>query len=81
MARKKKTRLDELQEECAEKGCFVRTWSPGDGVTRYQFFDIEEADPQRQTYYGPKNGIYTALGLKEAYSFLAGRNVARKHRY
>lgn len=71
MARKK-TRLAELREEAAERGMTVETWSPGDGVTRYRFFDIKpgsEADKE-QTYYGPKDGVYTALGLKEAYAFL-----------
>ena len=34
--RTKKTRLEELEEASAEAGVFVRTYSPGDGKTRYR---------------------------------------------
>lgn len=44
-------------------GWSVETWSPGDGVTRYRFFKNAPAD---QTYFGPRDGVYTALGAKEA---------------
>ena len=55
-------------------GLIVRTWSPGDGVTRYRFFSKPEADGQ--SYFGPANGVYTALGLKEAWAFVAGAKVS-----
>lgn len=79
--RAKKTRLQELKEEALEKGLYVATWAPGDGVTRYRFFENSG-----NTYFGPENGIYTALGLKEAYTFLAGsraasRDVRKVHEY
>ena len=68
-------RLKELQQEAGESGYSVRTWSPGDGVTRYRFFSHKELArlkiPQgRQTYSGPANGECTALGLKSAWKFL-----------
>lgn len=61
-----KTRLEELEELAKERGLYVRTWSPGDGQTRYRFFK------EPSGYFGPHDGIYTALGLKEARTFLAG---------
>jgi hypothetical protein len=65
----KKTRLEELQDYAKEVGVTVRTWSPGDGVTRYRFFD--KPGPG-QTYFGPASGMYTALGLKDAWNYLYG---------
>jgi hypothetical protein len=69
MAKKKPTRLQELKDYAKGAGLTVETWSPGDGATRYRFFD--EAGPN-QTYFGPKSGIYTALGLKDAWNYLYG---------
>jgi hypothetical protein len=66
MARaKRKTQLDELRE-ALPRGYSISTWSPGDGVTRYRFFD----DGTR-SYFGG-NGIYTALGFKQAAIFALG---------
>lgn len=42
-----------------------RPHSPGDGVTRYRFFTNPKND-----YFGPENGIHTALGLKAAWLFV-----------
>lgn len=64
---KKKTRLAELQEAALKRGLHVSTYSPGDGVTRYRFFD-----KPGNSYFGPDNGIYTALGLKEAWAYVYG---------
>lgn len=46
---------------------YIRTYSLGDGVTRYRFF----TEPHN-SYFGPQNGIYTALGYAEANTFLTG---------
>lgn len=67
MAKKKPTRLQELQDYARSAGLHVATWSPGDGTTRYRFFD-----KPGNTYFGPANGIYTALGLKDAWNYLYG---------
>jgi len=64
---KKKTRLEELEEYAQSVGLKVATWSPGDGTTRYRFFD--KPGPH-QTYFGPASGMHTALGLKHAWDFL-----------
>lgn len=71
---KKKTRLEELEEYAKDAGLKVATWSPGDGQTRYRFFD--KPGPN-QTYFGPASGIYTALGLKEAWNFLYGYGAGK----
>lgn len=62
-------RRDELVADAERAGLCVRTYSPGDGVTRYRFF---EGNDPKQSYFGPADGIYTALGLKEAETFVAG---------
>lgn len=74
MARKK-TQRQLLKEEAADRGLLVRTWSPGDGITRYRFFDKRDlkrhkVSEREQTYSGPDNGVCTALGLKSAFKFL-----------
>lgn len=43
------------------------THSPGDGVTRYRFFETDETPDYHQGNY-----IYTALGIKEADLWLSG---------
>ena len=58
------TRTDTLKARAASCGLLLCTYSPGDGVTRYA--------PEGQCYFGPDNGIYTALGYKEADTWLSG---------
>ena len=65
---KKMSRLEEL-EAMLPKGYCVRTYSPGDGQTRYRFFDNCN---HKQDYFGPKSGIFTALGYKDAWAFASG---------
>ena len=70
MARRRKRQLngpryDALKEAARERGYYVSTHSPGDGVTRYKFFDRPG-----NHYFGPDSGVCTALGLKKAYKFL-----------
>jgi len=59
------SRLTDLREELPD-GFGVDDYSPGDGVTRYRFFDREPFG------YFAGRGIYTALGIKEAQTFTAG---------
>ncbi len=78
MARKRKpTRFDELQVEAADRGFLVRRHSPGDGRTRYKFFEkayvrrkYGAKGMQRQTYFGPASSACTVIGLKNAYHYL-----------
>jgi hypothetical protein len=53
-------------------GLYCRKYRPGDGVTRYRFFTSPSND-----YFGPENGIYTALGWKEAEIFATGFILAK----
>lgn len=46
-------------------GLHIGTWAPGDGVTRYRFFT-------KPSDYFSDDGIYTALGLNEAWCFVRG---------
>lgn len=47
---------------------YVKTWSPGDAAgTRYRFFTSYSAD-----YENWSAALYTALGLKEANTWLNG---------
>lgn len=71
-----KTRLDKLRAELPP-GYAIYTYSPGDGVTRYRFF---ENAPPGQDYFGPNNGIYTALGYAEAETFASGLATQRDPR-
>lgn len=69
------SRKDVLSEDARKSGYYVATYSPGDGKTRYRFFDLAEmarkgVSPQEQTYFGPLNGVHTALGLAAAKKFL-----------
>ena len=55
-----------LETRARQVGVNVDTYSPGDGVTRYRFFINGEKD------YFEAGGVYTALGFKEAETWLAG---------
>ncbi len=68
------TKRAELQEYCEVGGFHVATYSPGDGVTRYRFFTKDGND-----YFGPDEGDWTALGLKEAWAYARGRRQGWIH--
>jgi len=64
------TRLEKLREACQKVALWVATWSPGDGITRYRFFD-----KPGNTYFGPDDGIKTELGYKDACTFARSRGA------
>ena len=66
------TRLSKLELETAKYGLSVNTYSPGDGVTRYRF------NNKHSTYFAD-NGLYTALGIKEAMTFIIGYNMGKEY--
>lgn len=76
MARKP-TRMEALEAEARRVGLFVDSYSPGDGVTRYRFITRSDRD-----YFSASGSerVYTALGLKEAYTFLAGYGSGHSRR-
>lgn len=61
---------NELRDLATQAGLFIDSYSPGDGITRYRFF-IRESD------YFAGDGIFTALGLKEAMIFIRGYRLGR----
>lgn len=65
----KLSRMEGLQREAKRAGLYVAAWSPGDGVTRYRFIKSRAGKP---VSYFARDGIYTALGIAEAKTFLAG---------
>jgi hypothetical protein len=50
----------------------VATWSPGDGVTRYRFFRLEDVAKGGAADYFSVSGGYTARGFKDALAFAEG---------
>ena len=70
----KQTRIEQLRNTAAGMGLYVATHSPGDGVTRYRFMKSRGGKP---ISYFRTDGIYTALGMKEAKMFLMAYNKRR----
>lgn len=78
------TRKDELMRFAHEAGYHVETYSPGDGVTRYRFFDLAEMDRKgvsmrEMSYFGPLNGVDTVLGLAAAKKWLSKSHTMRRN--
>lgn len=67
----------DVEDAARRAGLHVRTYSPGDGITRYRFFRAADASSD---YFGPASGIYTALGAKEALAYIAGHSHGRYRR-
>lgn len=63
-----KTKIEQLVELGKGAGFYVASYSPGDGVTRYRFFDCEEPCDYFEGY-----GCCTKLGFKEALAYAQGR--------
>lgn len=59
-----------LEDQATLVGLKVYTWSPGDGVTRYRF----SLSPYG---YEADSGLFTALGLAEAFVWLKGYRSGR----
>jgi hypothetical protein len=66
------TRKERLIDDAARVGLHVRTWSPGDGVTRYRFFANAH-----NSYFGPEHGIATVLGIAAAERWIAAYMAGR----
>jgi hypothetical protein len=61
---KNETKLQTIVHLAKSAGFDVRTYSPGDGVTRYRFGHGED--------YFSMSSTYTALGTKEALAYASG---------
>ena len=66
------SRKQKLQEASQRVGLYVAAYGPGDGVTRYRFFKS-----RKPVSYFIGDGIYTALGIAEAETFVKGRASRR----
>lgn len=75
MAGRKPTRYSDLQAAARDQGLYVSRWSPGDGVTRYRFFD-----KPGNSYFGPADGTCTVLGLKAAFAYVRSGRCPRSRR-
>lgn len=71
------TQMD-VMRACLHAGLRVATYSPGDGVTRYRFF--RDGEPGVRVGYYDDGSIYTALGAKEAISFVHGYSMGYSDR-
>jgi len=60
------SRFTELQNSVQATGLSIDTYSPGDGVTRYRFFNEYNGN------YFASSGIFTALGIRDAEIFWKG---------
>lgn len=71
---------DEFLKLVGIAGLAVGKWAPGDGATRYRFFESSASGIDRDTGqvhdvhgdYHEGDGIYTALGTAEAVAFVRG---------
>jgi hypothetical protein len=66
----------DLEQAVSQSGLHMATYSPGDGVTRYRFFNRSSA----RVGYFESDGLFTALGRKEAYAFARGYLASAERR-
>lgn len=69
------SKMNNLNQLAAKGEMFVRSYSPGNGARIYRFFYM--GVDARQGYSGPENGIYTAMGIKEATIFATGASLRK----
>ena len=67
--------LGMVEKAAAAVGLVVGTWAPGDGVTRYRFFLSD--GKSRYGDYHQGDGLYTALGRKDAMMFISAYGKGR----
>lgn len=59
---------NQVEAAARAAGLSVATWAPGDGVIRYRFFLAKRGEVHADYHQG--DGIYTALGRKDALNFV-----------
>lgn len=72
-------RDNQVEQAARAVGLYVATWSPGDGVTRYRFFTKTTPGSSYADYH-QGDGIYTALGRKDAMAFISAYGQGRSAR-
>lgn len=71
-------KLNDVEQAAANVGLVVGTWAPGDGVTRYRFFLSDGKSSYGDYHQG--DPLYTALGRKDALTFLQAYGKGRAAR-
>jgi len=71
-------KLNAMEQAAAAVGLVIGTWAPGDGVTRYRFFLKSGKSSYGDYHQG--DGVYTALGRKDAMAFIAAFGKGRSAR-
>ena len=62
--------MNTIERTAQTLGLFVSAWGPGDGVTRYKFhIDVKG--------FFESDGVFTALGKREALVFLRGVEIGK----
>ena len=72
---------NQVEAAAREAGLLVATWAPGDGSTRYRFF-VGKVGKGRGPWadYHQGNALYTAMGRKDALSFIVAYKMGRHTR-
>jgi hypothetical protein len=70
--------LNAMEQAANAVGLAFGTWAPGDGQTRYRFFVKSKGSPYADYHQG--DGLYTALGRKDALAFIAAYGKGRSAR-
>lgn len=68
-------KLNEMERAAAAVGLVIGTWAPGDGQTRYRFFLSDGKSSYGDYHQG--DGLYTALGRKDAMAFISAFGKGR----
>jgi hypothetical protein len=71
-------KLNSMEQAAAAVGLVIGTWAPGDGQTRYRFFLKSGKSSYGDYHQG--DGLYTALGRKDAMAFIAAYGKGRSAR-
>lgn len=69
-----------VYSEAARLGVYVATWNPGDGATRYRFFENGvrvNFTGELIADYNQGLELFTALGRKHALTWLRGYSAGR----
>ncbi len=70
--------LNAMEQAAHAVGLVFGTWAPGDGQTRYRFFVRKGGE--RYGDYNQGDGLYTALGRKDAMAFISAYGKGRSAR-
>lgn len=73
-------KLNTIEQAASEAGLAIATWAPGDGSTRYRFFKAKPGGRGPWADYHQGDALYTAMGRKDAMSFIVAYQMGRHTR-